>query len=185
MGDVIKEVLHVVWSDIYYDQAASLVDFLLEHGTGPAWCSHARLQYIKTCLRDMAEMDYGEDIWDYGERSVRLSLRADVESDIYRLMSEYASYGFSFDDADCHYSLGLIDLADAKRQVREADVLYRDFCHDKARRKRRARENDAAACLERYLENCRRTDAPATMDGYARACGSRRIGRKVWRKYMT
>lgn len=184
MGDVVKGVSDVVWSDVYYDQAASLVDFLLDGNIGVKWCGRGRLVYIKTCLRNMARMSMGEDIWDYGERSVQLSLPRDVESDVYRLLSEYEFYGFSFDDAKDYYSLMLLDAVEIRTMVHEADESIRSFQYDKKKMKRRARENMAAACLERYLGDCRKSGLEPTMDGYAKACGSRRIGRKVWHRYM-
>lgn len=184
MEDVTKGVSDVTWSDVYYDQAASLVDFLLDRGIDVKWCGRERLVYIKTCLRDMARMNMGEDIWDYGERSVQLSLSREVESDVYRLVSEYGAYGFSFDDTEEYHSLMLLDAAEIGTMVRDADEGARNLQHDRKKMKRRARDNMAATCLGKYLGDCRKSGLVPTMDGYAKACGSRRIGRKIWRRYM-
>ena len=179
-----KGVVELVWSDEYYDQAASLVDFLLGGGTCVKWCDGQRLAYIKRCLRDMATMDAGEEFWDYGERSVKLAVPCDVERDVYRLMSDAPGCGFRFGDASVLYSLSLLDEAGTRYMVEKSNAAHAKFERDKYRMKRRARENDAAACLDRYLHDCHGAGVTATIDGYARACGPRRIGRKVWRKYM-
>lgn len=180
-----KGVSELVWSDEYYDQAASLVDFLLEDDTRAGRCGNARLMYIKRCLRDMASMDAGEEFWDYGERSVRLAVPHGVERDVYRLMSGASGYGFRFGDADSSHSAVLLEEAGERYLIEKNDEVHAKFERNRHRMKRRMRENDAAACLDRYLHDCHGAGVIATMDGYARACGSRRIGRTVWRKYMT
>lgn len=183
MADI-KEVCDVVWSDIYYDQAASFIDYLLDGRIRVPWCSEAKLRDMKSRLRNMAKMDSNENVWDYGERSVRLSLPGDVESGIYRLMSEYDKYGFSFDMASSLYSDGLLDWHRTAADIEAAEELSRGFKRDRMRMKRRNRENTAAACLERYIADCRGTGVEPTMEGYVAACGSRRLGRRIWRKYM-
>ncbi len=183
MGDV-REVRDVVWSDIYYDQASSLVDYLLGECIGVSWCSRDRLRYMRKCLCDMAKMNGSEEVWDYGERSVRLSLPGDIELGIYRLMSEHARYGFSFNRTDSSYSTGLLCESDVDDDVESAAELHKSFKRDRLRLKRKNRENTAASCLERYIDDCRRHDSPCTMEGYVAACGSRRLGRRIWRKYM-
>lgn len=183
--DDAKLVSGVIWSDLYYDQVLSLVDYIIGHSVDVIWCKRSKILHMKDCLVGMASMDVNESVWDYGDRSVHLDISESMESMVYRLMSEHAMYGFSFSQTDSFYSLCLLDIVEAYDFSVSASDERREFLRERRIYKRQKRQFSGRQCLENYLEDCRLHDKPVSMDGYVKACGSRRMGRKIWRKYMT